>query len=34
MLKPIKDFLSNYSGIKTERKIVVFLVDDYGRLSV
>src|SRR5690606_2754563 len=34
MLKSIKDFLLNYRGIKIDRKILVFLVDDYGTIRV
>lgn len=34
MLKLIRDFVINSYGVKTNRKIVVFLVDDYGTIRI
>ena len=34
MLKFLKDFLINSPGVKTNRKIVIFLVDDYGTIRI
>ncbi|RLZ10548.1 hypothetical protein [Faecalibacter macacae] len=34
MLKSIKDFIINFQGYKTKRKLVAFLVDDYGTIRV
>lgn len=34
MLKSIKDFIINFQGYKTKRKLVAFLVDDYGTIRI
>lgn len=34
MLNSIKDYIINYKGYKTDRKFVVFLVDDYGSILI
>lgn len=34
MLKSIKDFIINFPGYKTKRKVVAFLVDDYGTIRI
>lgn len=34
MLKSIKDYVINLQGYKTKRKLVVFLVDDYGTIRI
>jgi len=34
MLKSIKDFIKNFQGYKTNRKLVAFLVDDYGTIRI
>ena len=34
MLNSIKDFIKNFQGYKTNRKLVVFLVDDYGTIRI
>ena len=34
MLKSIKDYIINFQGYKTKRKLVAFLVDDYGTIRI
>lgn len=34
MLKTIKDYAINFQGYRTQRKLVVFLVDDYGTIRI
>ena len=34
MLKSIKNFIVNFQGVKTKRKLVAFLVDDYGTIRI
>lgn len=34
MIKSVKDYIINLLGYKTERKLVAFLVDDYGTIRV
>lgn len=34
MLKPIKDYIINFQGYKTNRKLIAFLVDDYGTIRI
>lgn len=34
MIKKIKDFSINFYGLKTDRKLVVFLIDDYGTIRI
>lgn len=34
MLKLIKDYIINFQGYKTKRKLVAFLVDDYGTIRI
>lgn len=34
MLKSIKNFIVNFQGVKTKRKLIAFLVDDYGTIRI
>lgn len=34
MLKSIKDYIINFQGFKTKRKLIAFLVDDYGTIRI
>lgn len=34
MLRSIKDFIINFQGFKTKRKLIAFLVDDYGTIRI